>query len=86
LTDICYDDNIISMRIFGNTVMDGENVHFITAGLSSISGKSLKHLKNIAQALVAIQTRPGYPLPDSICQEIMWNSVKETFPVYDAQL
>jgi len=48
-----------------------ENLSLIYSGLSSISGKGRDYLKNMAQTLIAIQNRPGTPVPDSISKEIM---------------
>jgi hypothetical protein len=53
--------------------VSGDNSAFIYSGLHSISDKGRKHLKNIAQTLIAIQNRPGIPVPDSICREILHN-------------
>jgi len=59
------------------TVIGRDNVSLIYSGLNSISDKGRKHLKNIAQSLVAIQNRPGSPLPDGIYREIMRDSRNE---------
>ena len=48
-----------------------ENLALIYSGLSSISNKGREHLKNIAQSLIALQERPGSPLPDRMYQEII---------------
>jgi hypothetical protein len=48
-----------------------DNLSFIYSGLSKISEKGRKHLKNMAQTLIAMQNRPGTPVPDSICREIL---------------
>jgi hypothetical protein len=58
-------------------INDREHSAFIYSGLGSISDKGREYLKNIAQSLVALQNRPGTPLPDSICREIMRNSANE---------
>jgi hypothetical protein len=67
------------MAICINTAFDRENLTFIYSGLNSIGGKERKRLKNIAESLVAIQNRPGTPIPDSICKEIMRNPTNELF-------
>ncbi|MDR2943188.1 MAG: hypothetical protein LBV17_11415 [Treponema sp.] len=54
-----------------------EDLSLIYSGLDSISGKGREYLKKIAQSLIAIQNRPGTPVPDSICREIMLNSANE---------
>jgi hypothetical protein len=54
-------------------VADRDNLKLIYSGLGSISSKERKRLKNIAESLVAIQNRPGTPIPDSIYKEIMLN-------------
>ncbi|WP_461253175.1 hypothetical protein [Treponema sp. R8-4-B8] len=65
------------MKISGNIILDGDNLILIYSGLGSISDKGRKHLKNIAQSLIAIQNRPGTPVPDSIGREIMRDSMKD---------
>jgi hypothetical protein len=65
------------MQSCNYNTLDIENLSLIYSGLNSISGKGRKRLKNIAQSLVAIQNRPGTPIPDSICREIMRNSTNE---------
>jgi hypothetical protein len=65
------------MIIYENTVFERENTAFIYSGLGSISDKGREQLKNIAQSLVALQNRPGSPLPDSICREIIRDSANE---------
>jgi len=65
------------MKIYKDTVYDRENTIFIHSGLSSISDKGRRYLKNIAQSLIAIQNRPGTPLPDSISREIIRDSMNE---------
>jgi hypothetical protein len=77
LTNIFYENIIISMKISGNIVLDRDNLAFLYSGLNSISDKERKHLKNIAQSLIAIQNRPGAPVPDSISREIMRGSTKD---------
>jgi hypothetical protein len=59
--------------------MDGQNVNFVYSGLSSISDKGRKHMKTIAQSLVAIQNHPGLPIPDNICHEIIGNPKNEPY-------
>ena len=54
-----------------------ENPAFIYSGLGSISNKGREYLKNIAQSLIALQNHPGTPLPDSICREIVRDSMNE---------
>ena len=66
-----------SMILLRNTAPKDENTAFIYSGLGSISGEGRKYLKTIAQSLVAIQNRPGVPLPDSICKEIVQNQTDE---------
>jgi len=65
------------MIIYGNTVWGRENLSLIYSGLNSISVKGRKRLKNIAQSLIALQKRPGTPLPDSISREIARDSMNE---------
>jgi len=65
------------MEIHKNIVADRENFTFIYSGLNSISDKGRKHLKNIAQFLIAIQNHPGTPIPDSICRDIILDSTNE---------
>jgi hypothetical protein len=76
---IYYNDDILSsMQSYKYpTVIEKDNLTFIYSGLGSISGKWREHLKNIAQSLIAIQDRPGTPIPDSICREIMRNPTNE---------
>jgi len=68
---------LLTMGMCKNTVNDRENTAFIYSGLGSISDKGREYLKNIAQSLVALQNRPGSPLPDSICREIIRDSTNE---------
>jgi len=63
------------MQSSKNTIINRDNLSFIYSGLSSISDKGREQLKNIAQSLIALQNRPGSPLPDSICREIMRDSM-----------
>ncbi|GBU28764.1 hypothetical protein R84B8_02326 [Treponema sp. R8-4-B8] len=77
MTNIFYENIIIPMKISGNIILDGDNLILIYSGLGSISDKGRKHLKNIAQSLIAIQNRPGTPVPDSIGREIMRDSMKD---------
>jgi len=72
-----YDDIISSMQFSEYNTTDTENLSFVYSGLSNISYKGRKHLKNIAKTLVAIQNRPGTPVPDSISREIMRDSINE---------
>jgi len=65
------------MQSSNYSVVGGDNLSLIYSGLNSISDKGRKRLKNIAQSLVAIQNRPGTPVPDSIGREIMQDSRKE---------
>ena len=65
------------MYNYNNTVYDRENLALIYSGLNSISDKGWEYLKNIAQSLINIQNRPGTPIPDSICREIMLDSTNE---------
>jgi hypothetical protein len=65
------------MKISENNVWEGDNLSFIYSGLNSISDSGREHLKNIAQSLIAIQSRPGTPVPDSIGLEIMRDSTKK---------
>ena len=58
-------------------VTNNENLALIYSGLGSISSKGRKHLKNVAQSLVAIQNHPGTPIPDNICREIILDSMNE---------
>jgi len=77
LTNYFYENILLSMIIYGNTVLERKDLAFIYSCLDSISGKSLKYLRNIAQSLVLIQNRPGTPIPDSISQEIVLDSMNE---------
>jgi len=54
-------------------IFDSENLSLIYSGLNNISDKGREHLKNIAQSLIAIQNRPGTPVPDSIGREIIFD-------------
>jgi len=65
------------MKISGNIVLDRDNLALIYSGLGSISDTGREQLKNIAQSLIAIQNRPGTPVPDSIGREIIRNSRNE---------
>jgi hypothetical protein len=58
-------------------IIGEDNLALIYSGLGSISDKERKRLKNIAQSLIAIQNRPGTPVPDNICREIMMNSTND---------
>ena len=55
----------------GNTTKAEQNIDFVYSGLSDISDKSRKRLKNLAQSLVIIQNNPGFPMPDSVSRDIM---------------
>jgi len=77
LTIYYYDDIISSMQSSKYIVIGRDNLSFIYSGLNSISNKGREHLKNIAQSLITLQNRPGSPLPDSICREIMRNPTNE---------
>jgi hypothetical protein len=65
------------MKIQENNVCEIENLAVIYSGLNNISNKGREHLKKIAESLIAIQNRPGTPVPDSICREIMRNPMNE---------
>jgi len=65
------------MVILEKTVSGKEDLDLIYSGLGSISGKGRKHLKNTAQFLVALQNRPGTPIPDNICMNILQSSTNE---------
>jgi hypothetical protein len=65
------------MRVINYHIFDEENISLIYSGLNSISEKGREQLKNIAQSLIAIQNRPGTPVPDSICREIIKNPMNE---------
>ena len=74
-----YNDDIISsMQSLKYPIVGRDNLAFIYSGLGSISDKERKHLKNIAESLIAIQNHPGTPVPDSVCREIIQDS-KNTF-------
>ena len=75
-----YDDNISSMQLSEFSAIDRENTALIYSGLDSLSSKGRKHLKNIAQSLIALQNRPGSPLPDSIWREIIGH--KNCYPEF----
>jgi hypothetical protein len=68
---------ILTMYIYKNTVYDRDDLIFIYSGLNSISDKGREQLKNIAQSFIAIQNRPGTPVPDSIGWEIIRDSINE---------
>ena len=68
------------MIIMNNFITDKENLKFIYSGLGSISKRGREYLKKIAKSLIAIQNRPGTPVPDKIGQEIEENSRKEYLP------
>jgi len=68
-----YDDIISSMQLSKFSIVDRDNLTLIYSGLGNISDKGKKRLKNIAESLIAIQNRPGTPIPNSICKEIMLN-------------
>jgi len=65
------------MRVINYHIFDEENISLIYSGLNSISDRGREQLKNIAQSLIAIQNRPGTPVPDSICREIMRESTND---------
>jgi hypothetical protein len=58
-------------------ILVGDYSALIYSGLFSISDKGRKRLKNIAQSLIAIQNRPGTPIPDSIYRDIMRDSTND---------
>jgi hypothetical protein len=68
LTKIIIDDILFSMNILEN--IRGNDTALIYAGLSQISGRGRKTLKRLAQSLVFAQNNPGYPVPESISQQI----------------
>jgi hypothetical protein len=59
------------MRISKNNVWERENIAVIYSGLNSISAEGREQLKNIAQTLIDLQNRPGTPVPDNVCREII---------------
>ena len=65
------------MQTLKYPVIGGDNLVLIYSGLNSVSVKGRKRLKNIAQSLIALQNRPGGPIPDRICREIINNPTKE---------
>jgi len=65
------------MRVINYHIFDEENLSLVYSGLNSISDKGREHLKNIAHSLIAIQNRPGTPVPDSICREIISDSMND---------
>jgi hypothetical protein len=68
------------MKNTGNTIrQNGQSTDFIYSGLSGISSKGREYLKNIAQSLIIMQNRPGFPIPNKICQEIMQNPSADPF-------
>jgi hypothetical protein len=77
LTKTFYENIIIPMRISKNNVWERDNLVLVYSGLNSISDKGREQLKNIAKSLVAIQNRPGTPMPDSISREIISNQMNE---------
>jgi hypothetical protein len=65
------------MKLSNLATVEKEDLPFIYSGLGSISHKGRKYLKNIAQSLVAIQKRPGTPLPDSVSRKIAGKPVNK---------
>jgi len=63
------------MQTLKYPVIGGDNLVLIYSGLNSVSVKGRKRLKNIAQSLIALQNRPGTPLPESISREIARDSM-----------
>ena len=77
MTKYFYENILLSMRVFYNTVSPRKNTTFIYSGLDSISDEGREYLKKLAKSLVAIQNRPGTPIPDSVCQEILQGQTEE---------
>ena len=76
-------DIIYSMSLLGNPAPGMENTAFIYTGLGSISGEGREYLKSIAERLIAIQSRPGAPVPESVCRGIMRETANESLQGYD---
>jgi hypothetical protein len=72
LTKVLIDDILYSMRTLEN--VQGNDIALIYAGLGQISGRGRKTLKDIARTLVLAQNNPGYPIYQSIGQQIMGES------------
>jgi len=70
-------DVIFSSMMFLRYPINDENLSLIYSGLNSISGKGREHLKNIAKSLIDLQNHSGTPMPDSICREIVRDSMNE---------
>jgi hypothetical protein len=68
---------LTSMMLSNYYIIDRENLSLIYSGLDSISNKGRERLKKIAESLVVMQNRPGTPIPDSICREIMGSQKNE---------
>jgi hypothetical protein len=65
------------MRLSKYPLPDRENLAFIYSGLGSVSNRGREYLKNLAQYLLAMQNRPGTPIPEGICQEIIRNKTDD---------
>ena len=66
------------MKLSKNTIVeDRDSLNFLYAGLSCISGRGRKYLKNTVQSLITIQNHPGISVPDNIKQEIMKDYTNE---------
>ena len=72
------------MKILENTVFGSENTAFIYSGLGGISSEGRECLKKIARTLIAIQNRPGAPVPEKIGQEIVRERKDEAVQGKDA--
>jgi len=79
LTPIHNDNIMFTMYICKDIIYDSENLALIYSGLNSISDRGREHLKNVIESLIAIQNRPGTPVPDSICRDVMQNSTNDLF-------
>jgi len=66
------------MQYFEYLVIDNDNFTFIYSGLNSISDSGREKLKNIAESLIAIQNRPGTPVPENISRDIIRDSTINT--------
>lgn len=65
-------DDIISPKMERrNSVMEADGTAFVRYAISNISGNGRKRLKSVAESLLAVQNRPGFPVPNSVRREIM---------------
>ena len=58
-------------RILKKDTGDKESINFIYSGLGNVSKNGREQLKYIAQSLIAMQSGPGFLIPENICREIV---------------